>query len=182
MRDLLTTNIRLPKSFNFLTHSLKVYCVAQKDPRAKVVDEPGSATGSGSTVFSSSGSGQLRRTLPSLSPANDIVAHDSGDSGAHTMRKRQEIGETKNATMPPIDHAKNLVEDSALLEGPNLGDESNHRGIEDHSSEGNSVDKMEARVETSQPEVLHKTGEELAESNKPVSDMKCEAPETDHLR
>ena len=70
-----------------------------------------------------------------MSPANDIVAHDSGDSGAHTMRKRQEIGQTKNATVPPIDHAKNLVEDSALLEGPNLGDESNHRGIEDHSSE-----------------------------------------------
>ena len=41
---------------------------------------------------------------------------------------------------------------------------------------------MEARVETSQPEVLHKPGEELAESNKPVSDMECEAPETDHLR
>ena len=52
MRDLLTTNIRLPKSFNFLTHSLKVYCVAQKDPRANFVDEPGSATGSGSTAFS----------------------------------------------------------------------------------------------------------------------------------
>ena len=46
--------------------------MAQKDPRAKFVDEPGSATGSGSTVFSSNGSGQLRRTLPSLSPANDI--------------------------------------------------------------------------------------------------------------
>ena len=50
------------------------------------------------------------------------------------MRKRQEIGETKNATVPPIDHAKNLVEDSALLEGPNLGNGSNHRGIEDHGS------------------------------------------------
>ena len=82
MRDLLTTNIRLPKSFNFLTHSLKVYCVAQKDPRANFVDEPGSATGSGSTVFSSNGSGQLRRTLPScllqttsLPMTQVIVAH-----------------------------------------------------------------------------------------------------------
>ena len=182
MRVLLTTNIRPLKSFNFLTHSLKVYCVAQKDPRAKFVDEPGSATGSGSTIFSSNGSGQLRRTLPSLSPANDIVAHDSGDSGAHTMRKRQELGETKYTTMPPIDHAKNLVEDSALLGGPNLGDESIHRGIEDHSPEGNSVDKMEARVETSSPGFLAKPGEELAKSYKPVSDMRREAPEDEHLR
>ena len=60
--------------------------------------------------------------------------------------------------------------------------ESNRRGIEDYSSEGNSVNEMEAKVETSQSEVLHKSGEELAESNKPVSDMRREAPEDDHLR
>ena len=117
MRDLLTTNIRPLKSFNFLTHSLKVYCVAQKDPRANFVDEPGSTTGSGSSMISSNGSEQSRGALPSLSTVKDITAHDSGDSGAHTMRKRQEVGETKNTTVPPIDHDKNLVEDSAPFKG-----------------------------------------------------------------
>ena len=182
MRDLLISDIRLLKSFNFLAHSLKVYCVAQKDPRAKFVNELGSTTGSGSFVFSSNGSGQSRGALPSLSTAKDIDAHDSGDSGAHTMRNWQEIGETNDATVPTIDHEKNLAEDSALFKGPNSGNESNHRDIEDHSSEGNSADRMEARVETSQPKVLLKPGRELAKLHKPVSDMKCEAPETDHLR
>ena len=53
MRVPLITNIRPLKWFNFMTHSLKAGCVAQKDPRAKFVDEPGSTTGSGSSVFSS---------------------------------------------------------------------------------------------------------------------------------
>ena len=69
-----------------------------------------------------------------------------------------------------------------LFKGPNSGNESNHRDIEDHSSEGNSVDEMKARVETSQPKILLKPGRELAKLHKPVSDMKREAPETDHLR
>ena len=182
MRVLLTTNIRPLKSFNFLTHSLKVYCEAQKDPRAKFVDELCSITGPGSYMVSSNGSGQLQRTLPSLSTANDTFAHDSSDNGTHTMRKGQEIGETKNTTVPPIDHAKNLAEDSALLKGPNSGNESNHRGIEDHSSEGNSVNKLEAKIENNQPEVLAKPGEKTLKSNKPVSDIKCGAPEDDYLR
>ena len=117
MRDLLITNIRLQKSFDFLTHILKAGCVAQKDPRAKFVDEPGSATGSGSSVFSSNGSEQSRGALPSLSTVKDITAHDSGDSGARTMRNRPESGETKNSTVPTIDHDKNLVEDSAPFKG-----------------------------------------------------------------
>ena len=35
-------------------------CVAQKDPRANSVDEPGSTTGSGRSIISSNGSGQSR--------------------------------------------------------------------------------------------------------------------------
>ena len=38
------------------------------------------------------------------------------------------------------------------------------------------------KIEKNQPEVLADPGEELAKSYKPVSDMKCEAPEPDHLR
>ena len=91
--------------------------MARKDPRANFVDEPDSATGSGSPMISSNDSEQSRRALPSLSTVKDITAHDSGDSGAHTMRKRQEVGETKNTTMPTIDHDKNLVEDSAPFKG-----------------------------------------------------------------
>ena len=130
MRVLLTTNIRLLKSFNFLTHSLKVYCEARKDPRAKFVDEPGSTTGSGSCMISSNGSGQLRRTLPSLSTVKDITTHDSSDNGAHTMRNRQEIGEAKNTTVPPIDHKKNLVEDITHLTEHMMAYELNYDGIE----------------------------------------------------
>ena len=59
----------------------------------------------------------LWETWPSLPTANDITAHDSGDSGAHTMRNRQEVGGTKNTTVPTIDHDKNLVEDSAPFKG-----------------------------------------------------------------
>ena len=80
MRVLLTTDTRPLKSFNFLTHSLKVYCVARKDPRANLVDEPGSATGSGSPMISSNGSEQSRGALPSLSTVKDITAYDSSDS------------------------------------------------------------------------------------------------------
>ena len=58
------------------------------------------------------GSEQSQGVLPSLSTVKDITAHDSGDSGAHTMRNRPESGETKNSTVPTIDHEKNLVEGS----------------------------------------------------------------------
>ena len=51
------------------------------------MDESGSTTGSGSPMISSNGSEQSRGALPSLSTVKDITAHDSGDSGAHTMRK-----------------------------------------------------------------------------------------------
>ena len=60
--------------------------------------------------------------------------------------------------------------------------ESNCSDIENHRSVGNSVNKLEDKIEKNQPEVLAEPGEELAKSHKPVSDMKCEAPETDHLR
>ena len=55
--------------------------------------------------------------LPSLSTVKDITAHDSGDSGAHTMSKRQEVGETLYTSVSPVDHDKNLVEDSAPFKG-----------------------------------------------------------------
>ena len=60
--------------------------------------------------------------------------------------------------------------------------ESNSSDIENHRSVGNSINKLEDKIEKNQPEVLAKPGEELAKSHKPVSDMKCEAPEADHLR
>ena len=52
--------------------------------------------------------------------------------------------------------------------------ESNCSDIENHRSVGNSVNKLEDKIEKNQPEVLAKPGEELAKSHKPVSDMKCE--------
>ena len=60
--------------------------------------------------------------------------------------------------------------------------ESNSSDIENHRSVGNSVNKLEDEIEKNQPEVLAEPGEELAKSHRPVSDMKCEAPEADHLR
>ena len=60
--------------------------------------------------------------------------------------------------------------------------ESNSSDIENHKSVGNSVNTLEDKIEKNQPEVLAKPGEELAKSYKPVSDMKCEAPEDDRLR
>ena len=59
---------------------------------------------------------------------------------------------------------------------------SNCSDIENHRSVGNSINKLEDKIEKNPPEVLAKPGEELAKSHKPVSDMKCEAPEADHLR
>ena len=52
-----------------------------------------------------------------------ITAHDSSDNGTDTLRNRLGSGETKNTTVRPVDHDKNPLEDSALLEGPNLGNE-----------------------------------------------------------
>ena len=182
MRVLLTTDVRPLKSFNFLTHSLKVYCEALKDPRANFVDEPGSTTGSGSCMVSSNGSEQSRRALPSLSTVKDITAHDSSDNGTHTTRYRPESGETSYTSVSPIDHDQNLAEDSAPLKEPMMDYESNCSDIENHKSEVKSINKLEAKIENNQPEVLAKPGEELAKSHKPVSDMKCEAPEDDRLR
>ena len=55
-------------------------------------------------MISSNGGEQSWGTLLSLSTVKDIVAHDSGDSGAHTMRNRQEIGETSHTHVSPADH------------------------------------------------------------------------------
>ena len=59
--------------------------------------------------------------------------------------------------------------------------ECNCSDIENHRYVGNFINKLEAKIEKSQPKVLLKPGEELAKSRKPVSDMKREVPETDHL-
>ena len=82
--------------------------MARKDPRAKFVDELGSATGSGSPMINSIGSEQSRGALPSLSTVKDITAHDSSDNGTHTIRYRPGSGETSNTPVSPIDHDKNL--------------------------------------------------------------------------
>ena len=60
--------------------------------------------------------------------------------------------------------------------------ESNSSDIENHKSVGTSINKLEDKIEKNQPEVLAKPGEELTKSHKPVSDVKCEAPEADHPR
>ena len=120
---LLTTDIGPLKLFSFLTHSLKVYCVARKDPRTNFVEKPGSTTRSGRSMISSNGSEQSRKALSSLSTVKEITAHDSSDNGTDTLRNRLESGGTKNATVRPVDHDKNPLEDSALFEGPNLGNE-----------------------------------------------------------
>ena len=78
--------------------------MALKDPRVKFVDEPGSATGSGSCMISSNDSGQSRGVLPSLSTVKDITAHDSSDNGTYTIRYRQETGETSYTYVSPTDH------------------------------------------------------------------------------
>ena len=61
---LLTTDIGPLKLFNFLTHSLKVYCVARKDPRTNFVEKPGSTTRSGRSMISSYGGEQPRGHYP----------------------------------------------------------------------------------------------------------------------
>ena len=120
--------------------------------------------------------------LPSLSTVKDITAHDSSDNGTHTTRYRPESGETSYTSVSPIDHDQNLAEDSAPLKEPLMDYESNCSDIENHKSEGKSINKLEAKIEDNQPEALAKPGEELAKSHKPISDMKCEAPEDDRLR
>ena len=113
---LLTTDAGPLKSFNFLTHSLKVYCVAREDPRAntEVRSTSTSTTGSGSSIIGSIGSEQLQGALPSLSTVKkDIFAHNSSDNGKYTIRYRPGSDETSYTSVSPIDHDKNLAEDSA---------------------------------------------------------------------
>ena len=74
------------------------------------------------------------------------------------------------------------MEDGASLGKPMIVYESNCGDIENHKSEGNSVNKLEANIEKNQSEVLAKPDGELAKSHKPISDMKREAPEDDRLR
>ena len=110
-----------------------------------------------------------------------IDAHNSIGEDAHTMKERAGDGERKNTSEPPIVRENNLEEYSNLEKEPELGDESIDDGIEDQSTAGNSIDRSEIELEINQPEVLANSGEEPVESDKPVSDMKCEAPEVDPL-
>ena len=117
MRDLLITNIRLQKSLNFLTHSLKVSVWPIKILELNLWMSPAQPLDPEVLYLVQNGSEQSRGALPSLSTVKDITAHDSGDSGAHTMRNRQEVGETLYTSVSPVDHDKNLVEDSAPFKG-----------------------------------------------------------------
>ena len=87
MRDLLITNIRLQKSFNFLTHSLKVSVWPRKILELILWMSQAHPLDLEVLYLVQNGSEQSRGALPSLSTVKDITAHDSGDSGAHTMRK-----------------------------------------------------------------------------------------------
>ena len=112
----------------------------------------------------------------------DITAHNSSDNGTHAIRNRPEGGETSYTSVSPIDYEKNHVEDGASLEEPMIVYESNCSDVKNHNSKGNSISKLEAKIEKNQYEVLAKSDGELAKSHKPVSDMKREASEDDCLR
>ena len=181
MRIMKSTDLRPLRTFNFLTHSFKAFCVAHKDPRADSDIEPDIAVGSGGFEISSSGSGHSQEASSSVPPVKGIDAHNSIGEDAHTMKERAGDGERKNTSEPPIVRENNLEEYSNLEKEPEPGDESIDDGIEDQSTAGNSIDRSEIELELNQPEVLANSGEEPVESDKPVSTTIREAPEDDRL-
>ena len=181
MRIMKSTDLRPLRTFNFLTHSFKAYCVAHKDPRASSDIEPDITAGFGGFEISSSGSGHSQGASSSVPPVKGIDAHNSIGEDAHTMKERAEDGERKNTLEPPIVRENNLEEYSNLEEEPEPGDESIDDDIEDQSTAGNSINRSEIELELNQPEVLANSGEEPVESDKPVSTTIREAPEVDPL-
>ena len=183
---LLTTDIRPLKSFNFLTHSLKVYCVAREDPRANTEERSisTSTTGSGCSIIGSIGSEQSQGALPSVSTVKDIIAHDSGDSGAHNMRERAGVGGTEDASKPPIDHGRNLEEDSQPNGAeimPTEGDNTIKEDIEAKHTGGTFFDSSTTTSEKTESDVKSKTVEGLSGQSKTDTTSVSPVPETDHL-
>ena len=186
MRILLTTDARPLKSFNFLTHSLKVYCVAREDPRANTEERSisTSTTGSGCSIIGSIGSEQSRGVLPSVSTVKDIIAHNSSGNGAHNMKERAGVGGTEDASKPPIDHDHNLEEDSQLSGAetmPTEGDNKIKEEIEAKHTGGTSFDSSTTTFERTEPDMKSKTVEGLNGQSKTDTTSVSPIPETDHL-